>query len=146
MSWNNIPNGERLRLWKKLRDDIDTIPLEEKLTEVAKFCGSMPIGSRSMDYYSPSEWPTPWEILFYGTFCTSSISLLMYQTLLLLTNYNSFKIELQLVEDEDVYLIPVINDHFVLNYELGKVSIYADISKEFKLLKRISQDKIKTIT
>lgn len=144
MNWNNIPNGERLRLWKKLREDISTLDNTETLDLIAKFCSSMPMGHRSIDYYTPQEWPTPWEILFHGTFCPSSISLLIYYTLIL-KNPNA-DIEMILVEDEDVYLLPLIDNQFVLNYELGTVNRYSDISTEFKVLKHIPKETIKTLT
>lgn len=145
MIWNAIPNDERLHLWKKLRDDLKALALREQLNEVAKFCSEMPFGSRTLDYYSPLDWPTPWEILFHGSFCTSSISLLMYYTFTLVPVNE--KIELHLVEDDDgVYLLPVINDQFVLNYELGKVSTYPEIKDSFTVLKIYQKEQIKTIT
>jgi hypothetical protein len=145
MFWNIIPNEERLRLWKKLRDSIAGISIEEQLLEIAKFCFNIPYGTRTIDYYTPDSWPTPWEVLFYGEFCTSSISLLMFYTLQLLEN--SPDVELYLIDDsEDVYLLPVINNHFVLNYELGKVSILSEITDGFKVLKKYSQEQVKTIT
>jgi len=145
MIWNAIPNEERLRLWKKLRSDISGLPLESQLAEIAKFCSSIPFGSRTLDYYDTEDWPTPWEILFYGSFCTSSISLLMYYTFIL-TPVDAI-IELHLVEDDDgIYLLPIINDQFVLNYELGKVSMYPEVKNNFKVLKIYQKEQIKAIT
>jgi hypothetical protein len=144
MIWNTIPNEERLRLWKNLRDEIKEFPLDKKLEAVAKFCSTIPFGSRSLDYYSPDDWPTPWEILFYGSFCTSSISLLMFYTLVILPIEEN--IELYLVEDDDgPYLLPVIDDQFVLNYELGRVNRYPDIQDGFKVLKKITKQEVKSI-
>jgi hypothetical protein len=145
MIWNTIPNEERLRLWKNLREDIKDKKLNEILESVARFCSTIPFGSRSVDYYSPADWPTPWEILFYGSFCTSSISLLIYYTLILLPT--TADIELLLVEDDtDVYLLPIIDNQFVLNYELGKVSNYSEIKDDFKILKTYTRNEAKTIT
>jgi hypothetical protein len=125
--WNTIENGERLRLWKKLRDDLVGKSLENKMAEVAKFCARMPYGSRTLDYYSPEDWPTPWEILFHGSFCTSSISLLMFHTFALSDIEES--LDLYLVEDDEgVFLLPVIANHFVLNYHLGMESNYPEIN------------------
>ncbi len=144
MIWNTIPNEERLRLWKNLRESIAEKSTEGQLTDVAKFCSTIPFGSRSVDYYTPADWPTPWEILFYGSFCTSSISLLIYYTLVLLPT--TIDIELLLVEDdEDVYLLPFIDNQFILNYELGQVSKYPEIQDNFKVLRRYSRDEVKTI-
>lgn len=145
MIWNTIPNEERLHLWKKLRDDIKELSLINQVDEIAKFCSKMPFGSRTLDYYSPEDWPTPWEILFHGSFCTSSISLLMFYTLTLLNTPPT--VELYLVEDDDgIYLLPIINSQFVLNYELGTVNNYSEIQDEFKVLQKYNKEQIKNIT
>jgi hypothetical protein len=145
MIWNTIHNEERLLLWKTLREQIKDLPLDKQLDEVAKFCASMPFGSRTLDYYDPTNWPTPWEILFYGSFCTSSISLLMFYTLTLISSPP--KIELHLVEDDrDVFLLPIIDDQFALNYELGKVNRYSEIQGSFKVLQKYPKEQIKNIT
>mgnify|MGYP001346241461 CR=1 FL=1 len=144
MIWNSIPNEERLRLWKKLREELITLNPEAQLMEVAKFCAAMPIGSRSLDYYSPADWPTPWEILFHGSFCTSSISLLIFYTLTMIPTPRY--IELHLVEDEDgIYLMPVVDNIFVLNYQLGSVNNYPEISDNFRLIQKYTKEQVKTI-
>jgi hypothetical protein len=57
------------------------------------------------------------------------------------------KIELWLVKDNDGdYLLPVINDQFVLNYELGVVSKHSLISDYFIVMQKFSKQQIKTIT
>ena len=144
MLWNTIPNEERLHLWKKLRDDIAILPLSEQMSHVAKFCARMPFGSRTIDYYSPENWPTPWEILFHGSFCTSSISLLMFYTLEILNP--DLEIELHLVEDTDgLFLLPIIEDQFVLNFELGAVNNYSEIQKDITILQKYTKHQIKNI-
>ncbi len=145
MIWNIIPNEERLNLWKKLRDDIKFFTLEDQLAAIVEFCSTMPFGSRTLDYYTPTSWPSPWEILFHGSFCTSSISLLMFYTLTLLPTEKI--IELFLIEDDTgVYLIPVINNQIILNYELGKISTHSEIKNDINILKKYTQSEIKSIT
>ena len=118
--------------------------LEDQLKAIATFCADMPFGPRSIDYYTPSEWPTPWEILYHGSMCTSSISLLMYYTLVMVNA--ELDVELYLVEDADgQYLLPVVNDQFVLNYELGKVSMCSDINNLYTVLQVFPKSRIKTI-
>lgn len=144
MLWNTIPNEERLRLWKSLRTDISALPTLKQLEEVAKFCSHIPYGSRTIDYYTPASWPTPWEILFHGLFCTSSISLFMAYTIELVSP--ELKVDLYLVEDdEDIYMLPVIEDHFVLNYELGKVNTLSELEDEFDIRKIYNQDEIRKL-
>lgn len=145
MNWNNIPSDERLHLWKKLRNDISDRSLVEQMTGIAEFFADVPFGARTLDYYSPEEWPTPWEILFHGTFCKSSISLLMFYTFTLL--YTDKTAELHLIDDgQDVYLLPVIDCQFVLNYHLGMISNYSNISGEFEDKQIFAQQQIKKIT
>ena len=117
----------RLSAWKEFRDKLVQLTPDEQLDEVASFFSKTPIGSRSLDFYTPDTWPTPWEILYDSLYCQSSISLLMYYTLLYM---NSFKdrIHLCLIDDgEDRYLVPVIDDQFILNYELGAITILSSI-------------------
>lgn len=145
MNWNNTPNEERLHLWKKLRDDIATLAAEEQMGIVAKFFADMPYGARTIDYYSPAEWPTPWEILFTGEFCKSSISLLIFYTFTLL--HTGRTIELHLIDDKfDMYLLPVIDCQYVLNYELGMISNYSSVTHEFESIQVFSEQQIKKIT
>lgn len=142
MHWNNIPGEECLRLWKNLRINIEDKPLEFQLQRVVEFCAHMPIGSRTIDYYSSENWPTPWEILFHSSYCTSSISLLMFYTLSLLSS--NLTIELVLVEDDGgIYLLPIIDNQYILNYELGQVSKYPDTNNSFKILKRYTRGDVK---
>ena len=144
MNWNSISDEERLRLWKKLRTDIKDIPLEEQLKEIAKFSAGLPFGSRTLDYYESQDWPTPWEILYHGHFCKSSISLLIFHTLSLIDV--NVSIELELIEDDgDIYLIPVVDDQYVLNYHLGEVAYYSDVASEFSTKKVFKQEQIKKI-
>ena len=57
-----IPNEERLHLWKRLRVTIHDLSLQDRLSSIAQFCSKIPFGARTLDYYSPNDWPTPWEI------------------------------------------------------------------------------------
>lgn len=145
MIWNSLPDNERLRLWKSLRKELEIADLNNQLDRLSKFIGTIPFGSRSIDYYDPSSWPTPWEIIFHGSFCPSSISLLAFYTLAL-TLRHDIKIELLLIDDSsNVYLVPVIEDQFVLNYETNLVSNYSEFIKEITILKKYTRQDIKII-
>jgi hypothetical protein len=146
MTWNAIPDEERLRLWKKLRNELTGLPIEQQLSAIAKFCSAIPCGARTLDYYSAENWPTPWEILYHGSFCISSISLLMYYTITVTNSNLANNVELWLVKDNDGdYLLPVINDQFILNYESGTVSNHSEICDYFIVMQKFSRLQIKTI-
>jgi hypothetical protein len=145
MFWNTIPSAERLHLWKSLRTDIQELALEAQLKKVAEFCSKIPYGARTIDYYTPESWPTPWEILYNGIFCTSSISLLMFYTLSLIPNFKD-KIALILVNDgTDIFLLPLVNDKYILNYILGSVVEIDNFKDNLKIINTFTPDKIKKV-
>lgn len=138
--WQNTTSQDRLTQWRDLRTDIKELTTEEQIHRISQFFSTTPIGSRTLDYYTPESWPTPWEILHTGAFCTNSISLLIYYTFQLDEKFND-EVNLYLVEDEsDRYLLPVINDHFVLNYELGAISKWLELKPQFRIIETF-QDK-----
>lgn len=142
--WHSLTNEEKLFIWRNLRNNIENKDIEFQLEQIAEFFFSVPFGSRSIDYYSPRNWPTPWEILFYGEFCKSSISLLIFYTLTLVNK--DAKIVLLLIDDkDDVYLLPFIDNKFVLNFELGQISSYSEVQKDFRIIKVYSKDEIRVI-
>lgn len=145
MIWQNIHSDERLSLWKGLREKISSQDLATQLVEVAKFCSHMPAGHRTVDYYTPSTWPSPWEILYNGQWCANSISIIMFYTFELIPNFTN-NIELLLVDDKsDRYLLPFIDNKYILNYELGKVNNIDDVNDEFTVIKRFTKEQIKQI-
>lgn len=145
MNWNLTTNDERLHLWRKLRADMAGLSIDEQLQLIAKFCSTLPYGARSIDYYNPPAWPTPWEIFFHNSFCKNSISLIIFHTILMLNNNNN--IELWVVKDnEGDYLLPVVNNQFILNYEQGEVSNYPDICDYFIVMQKFPKEQIKKIT
>lgn len=116
--------------------------MEEQLNRVAIFFAELPIGSRCIDYYTPSSWPSPWEILHYRLFCENAASLLMYHTLMLVVKEAA--IEIVLIEDDrNRYLAPIINNKYILNIILGQISKIHEVS--FKVIDRFEDESIPTI-
>ena len=102
----------------------------------------IPISSRIIDYYTPQSWPDPWEIIYNGECCYSSVSLLMAYTLRL----NKIDFELLLINDgSDTYLVPVVDDTEVLNYALGEVIELERIAKNIDILQRFNATDLKEI-
>lgn len=146
MDWNNIHPDERIRLWKNFRKSIDNQDINNQLNEIAKFFTHIPIGHRTLDFYTPGSWPTPWELLYDNRWCVCSTSLLIFYTVDLLSAFADTSAVLILVEDAtDRYLLPLIDNQFVLNYHLGKVSKVQDINGDFKIIDVYTKDRIKKI-
>lgn len=145
MIWNGLTGDERLRLWKTFRKTLQDMPEIDALLEISKFFERVPYGARSIDYYSSENWPTPWEILYHGDFCTSSISLLVYHTIKL--TYPEKNVSMMLIDDkESVYLIVSVDNTMFLNYIPGVISNYQDIKDDFSVLKVYTAENIKTLT
>lgn len=65
----------RLEQYRLLRTD----NLSE--TDIVQKFGEIKVLPRYIDYWTPKEWPNPFEIIENGYFCTTGISILMYHVL-----------------------------------------------------------------
>lgn len=141
--WNNLSATERTDLWRQEREELKQQNYIDRLHSLSIFFSHVPFGSRTIDYYTPSDWLTPWEILHYGTFCRSSISLLMYHTLTIVEP--EINIKLCLIDDkEDIFLVPVVDDTFVLNYIPGEVIKTKKLKKSVQIKQTFHKEQIKT--
>ena len=114
-----------MELWRGLRTDVSVLEEKEQLNSIADFFASVPIGSRCIDFYTPDSWPTPWELLYHKLFCTSSISLLIYHTLVITLGED--RVEIILVDSgDDLFLAPLVDKKYIFNIELGKVNNITD--------------------
>jgi hypothetical protein len=142
--WNSLQPQERFLYWRDFRQDIDQRKLSQTdiVNEVAIFWASTPIGPRSVDYYTPNTWPTPWEILNYNLFCENSISLMMYYTLELLESFTG-QVDLYRVDDiTGEYIVPVINNKLILNLEYGKA---IPLTEKIRIVEKYNKTNIKNI-
>lgn len=138
--WNNSSAEERIQRWRDFRESLTNLSDEEVLNSIANFFADVPIGSRCIDFYTPDSWPTPWELLYHKLFCTSSISLLIYHTLVLALGKD--RAEIVLVDTgDDLFLAPLLDKKYIFNLELGKVNNITD----YPALKIIDDFKDQTI-
>ena len=140
--WNTATDLEIITNSKHLRTNISCLDIDSQIAQTIKFISSIPYGSRTIDYYTPDSWPTPWEILAHRQFCTSSISLLAYYTITMVSDAD---ISLHLVDDgDDVYLLPEINNKF-LNYYPNDLVNRAELAEEIEILKTYTRDSLKPV-
>lgn len=111
---------ESIGLWRQHRAELAELPdITSQLEHSAKFFSQVPYGTRTIDFYNPETWPTPWEIFQYGEFCKNSISLLIFHTLSIVNN--DINIELAIVETDDMFVLPIIDNKYILNLIPGEV-------------------------
>lgn len=140
--WNNLTQTQRFSKWKQFRSDLNYIEDNNDLINaVAKFFSDMPQGPRAVDYYTPNSWPTPWEILHEGNFCVNAISLLMYHTLDMTPTFTG-DIKLVLIEDDDTFIVPIIDNEYLLNYHIGEPARQTIVAT--KIVDTYTADTIKT--
>ena len=65
----------RLNQWRELRYNATS---EQEVLEAFSQVKILP---RYLDYWTPKDWPNPFEIIEHGYFCSTGIAILLYQTL-----------------------------------------------------------------
>lgn len=140
--WNNTSAEDRIILWREFREEIASLPEQDQLNRIAEFFADVPFGARSLDYYTPESWPTPWEILHHKLFCQNTISLLIFHTLNVILGDE--RTEIILIEDDrDRYLVPVLDNKHIFNFELGQISTIQD--PRIKIIDRFEKETISRI-
>ena len=65
----------RLQQWRAVRNNSNS---EQ---DVLESFANIKVLARYLDYYTPESWYNPFDIIEYGYFCTTGISVLLYHTL-----------------------------------------------------------------
>lgn len=119
--WNSSTPEQRIDDWAKFREELSSLDFQQQLVRVAEYFSDVPLGSRVIDYYTPSSWPSPWEILHHGLYCRSTTGILMYDTLKIVNR--DAPIDICRIDDQgDIYLAPATNYGVILNLLLGEIS------------------------
>ncbi len=72
-------SSERLAAWRKFRQDF---PINGTTQNVIDAFANVKVERRIIDYYTPDNWPSPFEIVSEGYFCQSGLTLVIASTLL----------------------------------------------------------------
>lgn len=137
--WNTLSSDEIIAEWKDFREQLSS---DTVIEEMAIYFFDVPHGPRCVDYYSPVTWLSPWEILYHKAFCRSNTALLMYYTLVF-AEFPDHEVELVLINDfMDTYLALLINNQYILNYELGKVSLFAEVEQDINIIEVFDNERV----
>jgi len=77
MFHKNLTGSERLNIWRKVRQKT-----HNNILDVLEDFSTIEPLPRYLDYYTPSSWPNPFEIVNEGYLCQSGISLVLLSTLI----------------------------------------------------------------
>ena len=77
MFHKNLSGSERLNIWRNVRQKS-----HNNIIEVLEDFASIEMLPRYLDYYTPSSWPNPFEIVNEGYLCQSGVTLVLLSTLI----------------------------------------------------------------
>lgn len=72
-------SSERLAAWRKFRQEF---PSTGTIHDVVTAFADVKMERRTIDYYTPENWPSPFEIVNDGTFDQSGLTLVIASTLI----------------------------------------------------------------
>lgn len=114
--------AERLQDWRKFRETLtvfDSISPERRIID---WWSLLPYTLRAIDIYNSKQWPSPWELVYYGDYCKSSISLGIAYTLCLIDNSWQDRIKILMINDElDIFLVVLLDDKYLINYSYKEI-------------------------
>lgn len=122
-----------IKAWREFRESLQNFENDFNILEkVVDWFATLPESRPYMYWNDPEQWLTPWELIHDGYICRSGKAFLMEQTLYLSDeDYWSDRIELWWINDtehNDLYLTLVVDNQWVLNYNLGRVEKLSDIA------------------
>lgn len=118
--------NDRLTEWKNFRDKLETS--QTPLEDVVKLWRFAPFVNSFLNINDPSSWPDPWHLILDGKFDSLAICLGMLYTLKLTSRFMSTKCEIHMsmFSDDDKKFIIIVDNEFILDYELGEVLVLKD--------------------
>lgn len=123
--------------WRSLRKTIITQSPLQACETVAIWCGKLPLNPHGLDCYDYDLWINPWQLFESGDFNRNTVAYLMHQTFEL-SDATYLKSKLILLQDltpasNDIYWTVFVNDTYVLNYEIGAVSLLPVIENNIEV-------------
>lgn len=142
--WKLSPD-QRLEKWKKFRNSLDDLTLEEALQQNADFWSSCPWVPFYLDEQNPNDWPDPWTLISENYYCELAKCLGMLYTVYLTKHTIDPAIECYKHHTGDLYIL-VVNEKYVLNMKSGEVVNRQYITKDYKLKFALNADKLRIHT
>lgn len=108
---------QRLSDWRNFREQLEHC--DDPITATLQFYDSAPLVSIQTDPYTPSTWPSPWELLEENVYCEYCKLLAICYTLQLTERFSDSRFEIHIgidrVESSTYYLLYI--DNTVIGYD-----------------------------
>ena len=114
----NTTGSERLSIWRNIRKK-DHKNILEVLEDFSKI-EPLP---RYLDYYTPSSWPNPFEIVNEGYLCQSGVTLVLLSTLINKSFISKDTIQLPVISNNITGTsgLVIYDRDFVYNFTPGEI-------------------------
>lgn len=121
----SVDYEERLRQWVSLRQSVIDKSLTEQLNTINQWWSHAPRMNNVVHWYDKSNWLTPWELLAENGYCELASALGLAYTIILVNDKVDVKIALAKDESSSDVTILIVNNEYILNWDINSV-----ISKE----------------
>ena len=118
MFHKNLSGSERLNIWRKVRQKP-----HNNISEVLEEFATIDPLPRYLDYYTPSSWPNPFEIVNEGYLCQSGVTLVLLSTLINKGFISEDTIQLPVISNNITGTsgLVIYDRDFVYNFTPGKI-------------------------
>jgi hypothetical protein len=134
---------DRLRSWREFRATIESLPIEQALTQTAEFWARAPFVPYNLDPDDIAKWPDPWTLVYENSYCDIAKCLGIVYTMSLTGHRKTLEVELKVYEDPKtryVYNLAWFNrGKYILNMIDGEVLNIEQFDKTLKLKKQYSE-------
>lgn len=144
--FNTQPNL-RLGLWKKFRENISLLPIEQAIRQTNDFWQKCPFIPFFLDYDRADSWPDPWQLIVENYYCDLAKSLGIVYTLHLTKHREQLFPELRVYFNPETgyyyHIAYLCHGKYVLNLIEGEVVNKEHINQQLKLKYRYTATDLK---
>jgi hypothetical protein len=139
-----LPVTSRLEVWKKFRQSLNKLCVEDALEATVDFWNPCPFTPHYLDTDNVNSWPDPWTLIHENYYCDLAKALGIVYTLYLTEHKNSLEFEIRRYKDTKpglIYNLVYLNSgKYVLNLIDGEVVNNTSIDKKLKLIRSWSSE------
>jgi hypothetical protein len=139
------PAEDRLRFWREFRTTIESLPIEQALTQTAEFWARAPFVPYNLDSDSTEFWPDPWSLILENVYCDVAKCLGIVYTVSL-TKHKTVGVEFRIYKDtktgHEYNLAWFGQGKYILNMIDGEVLNNTQFDKSLKLIKQYNEKEL----
>jgi hypothetical protein len=138
---------DRLDHWKRFRQQIGAMPIDQALTACVDFWQRAPFTPFYLDHHAPEEWPDPWQLVYENWYCDLAKALGIVYTLHLSNHGSELELGIRVYQDTasrgQYNLVWIDSGKYVLNFNSDEIVNRTQVPKELKLLAELSSQDLK---